>query len=100
MVQKLVRMVGKKTQLYEMILQFLRTLFLRTHNSHYCTLRSELLMSFHDKDVSDILSIDSCHKFAWCLDACIREKFVDNKRARELQGFLDSIRMSQERVLG
>ncbi|CAF91735.1 unnamed protein product, partial [Tetraodon nigroviridis] len=27
--------------------------------------------------------------FTWCLDACIREKFVDGKRARELQGFLD-----------
>ena len=35
-----------------------------------------------------------------CLDACIREKNVDVKRSRELQGFLDAIRRGQEQVLG
>ncbi|EMP28403.1 Negative elongation factor B, partial [Chelonia mydas] len=39
-------------------------------------------------------------EFTWCLDACIREKFVDNKRARELQGFLDGVKKGQEQVLG
>lgn len=39
-------------------------------------------------------------QFTWCLDACIREKFVDNKRARELQGFLDGVKKGQEQVLG
>jgi hypothetical protein len=29
--------------------------------------------------------VDPCHKFTWCLDACIREKNVDIKRSRELQ---------------
>nr|XP_015222018.1 PREDICTED: negative elongation factor B [Lepisosteus oculatus] len=86
--------------LYDMVLQFLRTLFLRTRNVHYCTLRAELLMSLHDLDVSEICSVDPCHKFTWCLDACIREKFVDAKRARELQGFLDGVKKGQEQVLG
>lgn len=39
-------------------------------------------------------------QFTWCLDACIREKFVDSKRARELQGFLDGVKRGQEQVLG
>lgn len=39
-------------------------------------------------------------QFTWCLDACIREKFVDGKRARELQGFLDGVKKGQEQVLG
>lgn len=39
-------------------------------------------------------------QFTWCLDACIRERFVDNKRARELQGFLDGVKKGQEQVLG
>lgn len=43
--------------------------------------------------VQDIISVDPCHKFTWCLDACIREKNVDVKRSRELQGFLDSIKV-------
>ncbi|TNM90182.1 hypothetical protein fugu_004416 [Takifugu bimaculatus] len=38
--------------------------------------------------------------FTWCLDACIRERFVDGKRARELQGFLDGVKKGQEQVLG
>lgn len=35
--------------------------------------------------LQDIISVDPCHKFTWCLDACIREKNVDIKRSRELQ---------------
>ena len=99
-VQNLTQMIGKNVRLYDMVLQFLRTLFLRSRNMHYCTLRAELLMALHDLEIHDICSIDPCHKFTWCLDACIRERFVDAKRARELQGFLDQVRRGQEQVLG
>ena len=99
-IQKLAEMIGSNVKLYDMTLQFLRTLFLRTRNVHYCTLRAELLMALHDLEVQDIISVDPCHKFTWCLDACIREKNVDGKRSRELQGFLDAIRRGQEQVLG
>ncbi|EFN88274.1 negative elongation factor B [Harpegnathos saltator] len=99
-VQKLAHMIGHSVKLYDMVLQFLRTLFLRTKNINYCTLRAELLMALHDLEVQEIISVDPCHKFTWCLDACIREKNVDVKRSRELQGFLDSIKRGQEQVLG
>ena len=99
-IQKLAEMIGSNVKLYDMTLQFLRTLFLRTRNVHYCTLRSELLMALHDREVQDVISVDPCHKFTWCLDACIRERNVDVKRSRELQGFLDAIRRGQEMVLG
>lgn len=99
-IQQLVKMVGKNVLLYDTILQFLRTLFLRTKNVHYCTLRVELLMALHDAEVQDITAMDPCHKFTWCLDACIREQNIDPKRFRELQSFLDSVRKGQEQVLG
>jgi negative elongation factor B len=99
-VQKLADMVGRNVKLYDMVLQFLRTLFLRTRNAHYCTLRAELLMALHDQEVNEICSVDPCHKFTWCVDACIRDKFIDSKRSRELQGFLDGIKKGQEFVLG
>ncbi|XP_006163369.2 LOW QUALITY PROTEIN: negative elongation factor B [Tupaia chinensis] len=118
-VQRLTQMVGRSVKLYDMVLQFLRTLllrtrlFLRTRNVHYCTLRAELLMSLHDLDVGDICSVDPCHKGVgtWGPSAltralaavhlvCIRELFVDSKRARELQGFLDGVKKGQEQVLG
>lgn len=98
--QRLLVMVGRNVVLYDMVLQFVRTLFLRTRNVHYCTLRVELLMALHDLEIQDITAVDPCHKFSWCLDACIREKNVDTKRSRELQGFLDSIKRGQEQVLG
>ena len=50
--------------------------------------------------VHEICSVDPCHKFTWCLDACIRERFIDSKRAKELQGFLDNVRRGREQVLG
>ncbi|KAL7287037.1 hypothetical protein TKK_0018769 [Trichogramma kaykai] len=99
-VQKLAHMIGNCLKLYDMVLQFLRTLFVKTKNVHYCTLRAELLMALHDLEIQDIIIYDPCHKFTWCLDACIREKNVDIKRSRELQGFLDSIKKGQEEVLG
>lgn len=99
-VQKLAHMIGSSVKLYDMVLQFLRTLFLRTRNVHYCTLRAELLMALHELDIQEIISVDPCHKFTWCLDACIREKQVDIKRSRELQGFLDNIKRGHEQILG
>lgn len=44
--------------------------------------------------------VDPCHKFTWCMDACIREKNMDAKRSRELQGFLDSIKKGEDKLLG
>lgn len=99
-VRSLVEMIGSDIYLYDMMLQFLRTLFVRTRNAHYCALRVELLMALHDGDVQAVCSLDPSHKFAWCLDACVRDGIIDPKRSRELQGFLESVRRGQEQVLG
>lgn len=89
-IQELVAMMGTSQSLYNTLLQFLRTLYLRTHISHYCTLRADLLMSLHDAE-SPICSSDRCYKFAWCLDACVRAGQVDEKKGRELYSFLEGI---------
>ncbi|GIX95870.1 negative elongation factor B [Caerostris extrusa] len=73
-VQKLLTMIGHNVKLYDMVLQFLRTLFLKTKNVHYCTLRSELLMALHDLEIQEITHVDPC--------------------------FLDSIKRGNEQVLG
>jgi len=99
-VKELVDMIGHSIELYNLVLQFLRTLFLRTKEEHYCSLRSELLMAFHDADVKEIRLVDPCHKFTWCLDACIRDKSIDSKRLKELQSFLDNTKKGQEEIIG
>ena len=97
-VHKLVEMVGNSQALYATLLQFLRTLYLRTHTSHYCTLRADLVMSLHDAE-SPICSSDRCYKFAWCLDACVRVGCVDDKKGRELYSFLEGL-VSGDEILG
>lgn len=89
-VQDLVGVVGTSQTLYATLLQFLRTLYLRTQISHYCTLRADVLMRLHDAE-SPICSSDRCYKFAWCLDACVRVGHVDRKKGRELYSFLEGI---------
>lgn len=97
-VQELVDMIGSSQALYNTLVQFLRTLYLRTHISHYCTLRADIIMSLHERE-SSIRSCDPCHKFAWCLDACVKADHVDSKKARELYAFLESTPPGEE-VLG
>jgi len=99
-IKHLVDMIGNSVELYNLVLQFLRTLFLRTKEEHYCSLRDELLMAFHDADIKEIRQVDPCHKFCWCLDACIRDRSIDSKRLKELQLFMDGIKKGQEEVMG
>lgn len=99
-VKQLVEMIGNSVELYNLVLQFLRTLFLRTKEEHYCSLRDELLMAFHDADIKEIRQVDPCHKFCWCLDACIRDRSIDSKRLKELQIFIDGIKKGQAEVMG
>ena len=56
----------------------------------YGSLRLELLMLIHDDDVTELIDIDPCHKYGWCLDVCIRERHMENKLAREILTALDS----------
>ncbi|KAH6940993.1 hypothetical protein HPB50_011849 [Hyalomma asiaticum] len=96
--QRLLAMVDRSLVLYDMLVQSVRTMFQRTRNTHYCTLRVELLMALHDMEVQEITAVDRSHKFTWCLDACIREKAMDTKRFRELQALLE-IKKGQEELL-
>ena len=92
--------VGDKIYLYDLVLQFLRTLYLTTRDMHYCTLRAEVLMALHDTKINKITAEDPCYKFTWCLDACITDKSIDEKRGVELQMFMEGISKEQEQVLG
>ena len=99
-IQTLTSYVGHSVKLYNTVLQFLRALFVDSGCVHFCTLRADVLMALHDLEIKIILDADPCHKFAWCLDACIREKFIDAKRGRELKLFLDGIKPPREQMRG
>lgn len=99
-IQTLASYIGRSVKLYNNVLQFLRALFVDSGCAHFCTLRADVLMALHDAEVTAIREADPCHKFVWCLDACIREKFIDGKRGRELKLFLDGITPPREQMRG
>lgn len=99
-IQKLCELIGDNVKLYDTFLQFLRTLFCRTRNVHYCTLRTEVLMAIHDSEINSIITVDPCHKFTWCFDACIQDGKINKSKLKVLQRFLNSIKKEQRQILG
>eukprot|EP01133_Synstelium_polycarpum_P007360 gene7360-8573_t len=83
--QELAVLIGKSTQLYASVVEYIKTLFVATGNLAYCTLRADLLMLLHDHGVAEIYEHDSAHAFAWCVDACMREDTFDSRRTKEVQ---------------
>jgi negative elongation factor B len=61
-----------------------------------CALRSQLLMAMHDAGETNITSGDSCHKLAWTLDACVKDKLFNSRRLLELRNFFASFIKSAE----
>ena len=56
---ELVEVIGDSFNLYFKICDLLKLLFANTANRLYCTLRSEVLMALHDKDVSAVCKLPS-----------------------------------------
>jgi len=98
--QALLNCIGKSTKLYNLVIHFLRLLYANSKmNGMYCALRFDLLMALHDANVVEIVDIERCYKFAWCLDACIRDRKVDQRRVQEMKIFFDTINEG-EPILG
>ncbi|VDK53274.1 unnamed protein product [Anisakis simplex] len=89
-VQELISIVGEREQLYERLIDVIRERFLKTADVKYCSLRMELVMAAHDANVDTIIKMDVCHDFAWCLDACVRDKHLDAQQTSKLKNILES----------
>lgn len=69
-------------------------------------------MAAHDSSVDSILKkgiyivirylywifLDPCHDFAWCLDACVRDKHLDPQQMNKLKNILDNCKKSTVEV--
>ncbi|TNN12335.1 Negative elongation factor B isoform 2 [Schistosoma japonicum] len=49
-----------------------------------CTLRFDLLMSLNEAKIDRLCVPDRIHRFVWCLDACVRNRRIDQRHASEL----------------
>ncbi|XP_065183677.1 negative elongation factor B-like [Sycon ciliatum] len=80
---QLVDMVASSQNLYSVLCSLLRTLFGQSGIAHYCTVRMDVLMALHETQHM-LVRQDPCHKLTWCLDACVREHKIDEKRIKEI----------------
>uniref|UniRef100_A0A914ZVJ2 Negative elongation factor B n=3 Tax=Parascaris univalens TaxID=6257 RepID=A0A914ZVJ2_PARUN len=99
-IQGLISMVGDRESLYERLIDVIRERFIKTADVNYCSLRMELIMAAHDANLDSIIKIDLCHDFAWCLDACVRDKHLDAQQTTKLKNILESAKKLPPEVVG
>ena len=75
------------------------SLYLKTQNWFYSTLRSQLLVkcteSFNHDILNSIVSAgdsqsENVQKFSAIINLCLKEKKIDSKRAKELEAIIES----------
>ncbi|KAH7722430.1 negative elongation factor B [Aphelenchoides avenae] len=99
-IKDLMAMVGDRESLYNRLVEMIRSRFLESGNPHYCSLRMEVIMAAHDGNVDYIVKTDPCHDFAWCLDACVRDKHLDAQQTSKLKVLLEHCKKLQNPALG
>ena len=106
--RRLVAMVGSSPVVYRGIVDLCTARFREGETSHVgmqdaslCALRSQLLMAMHDAGEMSITSSDACHKLAWTLDACLKDKMFTPRRLKELRHYFarfDEVRAKRDRA--
>ncbi|BDA45944.1 Negative elongation factor B [Coccomyxa sp. Obi] len=103
--KKLVAMVGKSHAIYKGIMDLCAVRLRDSESAYcgvkeaaYCCLRSQLLMALHDANIIELTSKEPVHKLAWTLDACLKDRVIDERRLRELNHFLSTFDRQQAQL--
>ena len=88
-IQRLKRVIGGSRTLYAGVVSHCRMYFAEHGDVGTCSLRSQLLMAFHDDEHTDLCAADAAHRLAWLLDACMRDKHLDGRRLVEMGAIVD-----------
>lgn len=88
--REIVHVIGDSFDLYNLVLQHVRMRFLKSNNTAFCTLRTDLVMSMYEAGATNVYPRDPCHKFAWSLSSCVKDKALDQKRLKELCALLST----------
>ncbi|KAK5968675.1 Negative elongation factor B [Trichostrongylus colubriformis] len=98
-IKDLILFVGNHEELFLAVMTFVRELFATTGNVMLCSLRYELIMAAHDASIEGIVKADPCHDFAWCLEACMRDKHLESHQTNRLRHILDTFPKSSHEVV-
>ena len=97
---EIAKLIGTSHKLYQSTMNHLSTLFLKTHNCFYSSLRSQLLIQLHQMHNHDVLNSivtngqgdthgENLIKFSNLINSCLKEKKLETKRAKELETIME-----------
>jgi len=89
-VNRLKNIIGTSKISYIEVIRLCRKHFESSGDDASCSLRSQLLMAYHDDGETDLCSVDKCHRLAWLMDACIRDRYLDTRRLQEMASIIDA----------
>lgn len=100
-VNEICKLIGNSHKLYQFTISTLTTLYLRTHDWFYSTLKSQIVaklneMYNHDNLINLInngindAQVEMILKFGNLINSCLREKKLESKRAKELETIMES----------
>ncbi|VDN28923.1 unnamed protein product [Cylicostephanus goldi] len=89
-IKDLVQSCGTHEELFKSMTNYIRELFASTGDAMLCSLRYELIMAAHDAGIESLVKSDPCHDFAWCLEACMRDKHLESHQTARLRHMLDA----------
>ncbi|KAL6741130.1 hypothetical protein Aduo_014415 [Ancylostoma duodenale] len=89
-IKDLIKFCGNHEELFKSMTAYIRELFATTGNAMLCSLRYELIMAAHDAGIENLVKSDPCHDFAWCMEACMRDKHLESHQTTRLRHMLDA----------
>ncbi|KAG0172363.1 Cofactor of BRCA1 [Apophysomyces sp. BC1034] len=85
-------MIGDDPKLYTMFVEMLRLVFESTPYASLSSLRADVLMKFHDRDISEVYDLDECHRLIWSLDTCVRNQNMDEAIISKIKECFDGVK--------
>ncbi|ORX55586.1 hypothetical protein DM01DRAFT_1334977, partial [Hesseltinella vesiculosa] len=89
---EIIELIGNDPVLYNMFVNMIRLVFRATPYPSLCSLRVDLLMHFHEKDVSAICEADKCHRLVWSLDSCVKSQVMDEQIIEKIKECFDNVK--------
>jgi hypothetical protein len=81
---ELVQIIGQSVGVYNIILQYIRSGYVKKKSCAFGALRWQLVMALQEAQAQLVYPQDPVHAFAWCLTACIRKHDASLPRVSEL----------------
>lgn len=100
-VTEIAKLIGTSNKLYQYTTNHLHSKYVKTNNWFYSTLKSQLLIKLNEMHNHEIfhsivssgssdVNNENLYKFASIINNCLKEKKIENKRAKELESIMES----------